>query len=254
MLKSEIKKLENLSPRDYARRFRKIINAFDIFTKKLSEKQQVIVYNLTYNLLEDNYKTASGHFLQKLLKENNISYYDVAKSIYVYLCYTSNDISEDFSLDGIISYLKKMTDSQNFTKNTISDLVCTYFSVDENLIRYGIGNKYHMNEQKAKSAFDKMHVDTKKIDNIIAEILDLNYIPDGVNPRDEDRLCYKELISHNPVLFTEFLTLYLKENINLLEEEACCIWDSDYLKIMFYKLGVKEQNAVLDLIEQLQNL
>lgn len=254
MLKSEIEKLENLSPKDYARRCRKVINAFDIFTKNLSEEQQKIVYNLMYNLLEENYKTDSGYFLKKLLSARNISYYDLARKIYTYLCITDPDLAEQFTLEGIISHLKKMTESKNFTENIISGLVCKYFSVDENLLRYGIGNRYHMDYTKAVLAFKKNHVNISDMECIISEVLDPNNVSYEIKPTTKDYLYYKNFISNSPILFTNLLKLYLPGSIDLIKKEKVCIWDFDYLIIMFYKLSVKEQSALIDLIEQLQNL
>ncbi len=251
MLKSELKKLENLPPEDVARDFRKRINAFDIFKKKLSKSHQEIIYTLVYNLLEENYKTDSGFFLQKLLEEHGISYYELAEYIYTYLYYTSEYHSENLSIENIKSYLQKMTKSKNFTKNILSDLICKYFSVDEDLIKYGIGNSYEMNFEKA---YETLKENIDNIENIIEEVLNPTYIPDGEKPTKKEYLYYRNFISKSAIFFTELLQLYSKKDIDFLEKEKICIWDFDYLRIMINKLSLKEQNAVFDLIVQLQNL
>lgn len=296
MLKSDFRKLENLSPKDYAKRFRKLVNTSDIFSKKLSPKQQAIVYCLVYNLLEENHKTDSGYFLQKLLTEKGVTYFDLAQKMNTYLHYIENE-SENFTPESISSHLKKMIKSHNFKDGIISDLVCKYFSVNKNLLRYGIGTKYEMDYSKAKSDFEKANVDTERIEKYTNQILDLtDFIAnDQANPSPKECDYYYNFISESPILFTNLLVDYLPQKTNLPEKEEVenllnkeeedllekyilnyfpeekeeeekdicydfltkkrvCLWDNDYLKRMFYKLNVKEQLAVVELIEQLENL
>lgn len=248
MLKSEIKKLENLSPEDTAKDFRKRITYLNIFEKKLNKSQQKIIFRLVYNLLEENYRTDSGYFFKKLLEENKISYSKLAEHIYVFLCYQNDYNSDEFSIEKIKSQLEKMTKSKTFTKSPISDLICAYFSVDENLIKYGFGYRYKMNHEKAFEIFKD-----ENPEEIIKEILDPNSISNKPQPTEKEKIVYQNFIKSD-VLFADLLKLYCKQDINFISQEKDCLWDCDYLAIMINKLNLKEQHAVFDLIEQLQKL
>lgn len=251
MLKSEQKKMENLTPDKVAEDFRKRICTIQNFDK-LSKKHKKIVFHLVFNLLEENQKTNSGYFLTKLLKSKRITYYNLTQYIYTYLSYTAHYQSEDFSFEKIQSYLQKMTTSKNFTQNTYTELACQFLSVDENLIKYGFGYRYIINFEKAYKAFENKS--TEYIQNIIKEILLPNFIPDGVKPTEKDYEYYRHFVSENAILFNELLSDYCEEEVNFIKKKSICIWNFEYLNIMINKLTVKEQYAVFDLIKQLQTL
>lgn len=246
MLSSEIKKLEK--PQDCAKYFRKRMNAFTIFTSNLAQPYQEIVIGLVYNLLKENSRTASGYFFKKLLEERNISYSDLAKYICAYQDFNPEYFSDIISLENVKSSLQKMVNSQKVKDNYLIELICDYFSIDTDLMIYGVGKRFEMNEENIVKAFDKTEINdiADKIENPPSVLLGKEL--------EKARCYYKKFICNSPKLYTELLKSYCKQEIPLLKSEEDCLWDLEYFQIMIGKLTLKEQYAVFNLIEQLAKL
>lgn len=236
----------------YKSQSHKKTGAFYTFENHLSQGQQEIVIKLVVNLLKETHKTNFGYFFQKLLEERNLTYSELAKYICSYLDFNPEYFSNIYSIDDIKSSLQKMAKAKKIKGNRFENLIYDYFSIDKNLILYGIGKRFKVNWENVDKVFKEYN--KTKINDILNKV---ENPPSDLLPGKElekNRYCYKKFIHYSPKLYTKLLNSELKQEFEFLTAEEDCLWDLEYLKIMIHTLSRKEQYAIFDLIEQLTSL
>ena len=156
----------------------------------------------------------------------------------------SYDEIDEKELDYVKSCLQNMMNAKSITeKNPYKKYICDFFSVSEDVLRYGVGKKYTIDMEKVAVIFDEQKISEE---DFIEDILNKTY---AENSKAVNNCDY--YIRHSHVVFGNLVEdRFFGDNV--LIEEDYSLLDIDSFIEYWEKLEWKERYAVYRLMENIK--
>lgn len=212
-----------------------------------SHEEKQMLFDLVFDLLPEKEHGLSGLFLERLLKENHLTYSQLSRYIYGYICFMEDPAQNgELDLEKIKSILQTMMTARRIDeKNKIFSYICDFFSVSEDVLKYGQGEKYTLDFEKAKEAYRRTGLSPK-------EFLDDMIEMEEIDNSKEVEAC-KYYITHSAKAFARIIEDRTFTE-NLLKKEEYSLLDEQIFNTYLWSLGDRERQAVLNCMKNIANM
>lgn len=224
-----------------------------LYSEDCEPEKQIMIMRLVLNLLPEKKLQRAGYFLNRLLKKNDITYYELAKRLLIYRDVWGAD-KDSYNMDetDMSSRLQKMVNSKTCsTDNPLINYICDYFSVSREVLLYGRGKKYTADDDTLKAALEE-HWDYSD-DFLKAVCSKKQYKPSPKEKetlrkciRDSDLICVK--------MVADLLHKDEKDFLHEEEEDFIDEFDFDMFTWYFVDLNETEMEAVVNLAKDFQKV
>lgn len=229
------------------------MEASDVFNctrlyEALPNAKKQMLYDLLFDLLPDKKISNCGFYFQQLLDMHNMTYSELANYIIGYMeCMDENakEKEPEHIKSGLESLLKAKTYKED---NYLVKYVCDFFSISEDVLKYGYGEKYSIDMEIVAQIFDEQHITTDEfIENIVYKV-DEGYVKYS---KDCD---YYILNSHK--VFADIIEnqYFVDAPVaqKLLKTEEFSLLDKNGFLEYFQRLKETERKAILHLMENMK--
>ena len=235
---------------------------------ELTEADKELVFKLVVDLVTDAKKSCCALFFRKLLDNADMTHTELANYIYGYmLCMNyfdeeeqkeekhkeeNDEDEEEDKKDETKSYQpKRVIDAlAGILKNTsykddnpYVPMICDYFSISEDVLKYGRGKKYTLDMSALNSFF--------KDNNLTIEKVTREILKKDIDCFEKYAKRCEQYIVHSHLMIANLIQHKFHYKKQLLIEEDYSLIDEEVFMSYFRLLKDKERNAVINLMESL---